>query len=392
MRSCHHQPGEDTTTFVRASRDTERWLEELSQSIALVTLALQFAKGLNSDFDFQRLKEVANSISHDRLSRVELQLLPILASALDEVLPNHPANALALGAKRRAAAEALLADSAARIAAESLRAQGLPSVRLKGLALVGDYEAMGWRRPMGDADLLIVEPTSWKVVEETLIKVGFNPAPGSVHARNFDLPNGRRVDIHRFISTPNAYPVSLQRLIPLVVASNTSSRQESELPAEVHMAHAIEHAMRWNPILPARSISDIAVIQHTSPNVDWQVVHDLLCEWAANRNGRAFLAVLARAGIVPMQAVSTQSGRAEEDVWLQTWATADPRRSWIKQSITFFGLVPRRLSRKDPDFVYSNYLRGLWSLRPEESISAAITHRIKQRVTYRRNLPQYIHE
>jgi len=378
---------------VKVSRDTQRWLDELSGSIALVSLALGELRGDTSDSWRERLRSVADSVSQDRLTRVELQLLPVLATALDRNLPDHPATALALGAKRRAAAEALLAKTAALTAANALHERGLPTAPLKGLALAETYEALGWRRPMGDADLLVVAPTSWETVEDTLVNAGFLPAPGSVHARNFDLPDGRRVDVHRFISTPNAYPEATQRLMEYVSSNPTSTWKGCELPAEVHMAHAIEHAMRWNPIIPARSVSDIAAIQCMYTDLDWMSVHFLLIDWGANRNGRALLAVLANAGIIPAGAVRESAiNHEEEDVLLQTWATADPRQSWIKQSVTYFGLVPRRLSRKNPDFNYGDYLRGLWSLGPTDSISAAITSRVKRRLAHGRNLPQYIHE
>jgi len=86
---------------VNVSRDTRQWLELLNQPIALVSLAFDELRGEITETWMRRLREVADGISHDRLTRIELQLLPILATALDNHFPDHPATALALGAKRK---------------------------------------------------------------------------------------------------------------------------------------------------------------------------------------------------------------------------------------------------------------------------------------------------
>ena len=376
---------------MNVSRDTRRWLEQLNRPIALVKLASDELRGQISESWISRLRELADGISHDRLTRIELQLLPILATALDKHFPDHPATALALGAKRRAAAEALLARTAARTAAEALAAHGLSTTYLKGLALAPTYEQLGWRRPMGDADLLILDPTSWTEVDFTLRGSGFTlVTPYAVHARNFDLPDGRRVDIHRFISTPNAFPAALQRVRALISTADQAGRLGKTLPPEVHMAHAIEHAMRWSPIVPARSISDIVALQEANIGLDWKLVHDLLVYWAADRNGQALLARLVEADLIPTSATRVYDRRdRSEDRWLQAWSTTDPRRTWIKQPVVYFGLLPRRLARKDPGFKYSEYLRNLWSLDAHDPIAPAVASRVRRRLIRGRKLTQY---
>jgi len=376
---------------VNVSRDTRRWLELLDQPIALVSLALDELRGEITETWIRRLHEVADGISRDRLTRVELQLLPILATALNNHFSDHPATALALGTKRRAAAETLIAETAARAAAEALEAHGLSTAPLKGLALAETYEQLGWRRPMGDADLLILDPTSWSEVEASLRDSGFALAtPYAVHARNFDLPDGRRVDVHRFISTPNAFPDALQGLRVLASTADQAGRLGKALPPEVHMAHAIEHAMRWSPIVPARSISDIVALQQANVGLDWKLVHELLVHWSADRNGHALLARLVEAVLIPSNATWACHRRdRSEDRWLQAWSTTDPRRTWIKQPVVFFGLIPRRLARKDTDFKYSEYLRNLWSLDAQDSIAPAVASRVRRRLISGRKLTQY---
>lgn len=365
----------------------------MAEPISMVQLALAHAQS-NEPHDFAaRIQLLADGVSTDRLSRTELQLLPVVASALASALPHHPATPVAEGAKRRAAAEALLAGSAAVAAARALGHQGLTVAPLKGTALSDRYEALNWRRPMGDADILVLEDASWEDIDRALVTEGFTRAPGSYHARNYDLPDGRRVDIHRFVSTPNSFPQALHPCIAGLVTTEIDSSGFRHLAPEFHMAHAIEHAMRWNPIPPARSISDIAAIQASVPSLDWTCVHDLLHEWCAGINGIALVDVLVRGDVLPADAAKANAAPISvTDLWIQRLAPVDPRESWLSQSLTYFGLVPWRLHRNSKSFDYAQYLRALWSLEEGETLTSAATARVSRRLRYGRNLPQYIHD
>jgi hypothetical protein len=359
----------------------------------MVTLALEALRPQQSLSWETAMVDLANSLSQDRLTRTELQLLPVLATALAQILPHHPATSLALGAKRRAAAEAMLAHSAAGEAAQALARNHLSVAPLKGIALDGAYARFGWRRPMGDADLLVVDPPSWAELETVLKHAGFTTGPGSVHARNFDLPDGRRVDIHRYLSVPNAFPGALSQALPLLYTPDLNDPHYQQLPSEFHMAHAIEHAMRWNPIPPARSITDIAVLQISAPDLDWHLVHQLLLSWAADRNGCALINALVDSGILPTHAKQTSlQSKDLTAIWLQALVTADPRRSWARQLAAYLALVPLRLKKNDEHFTYRDYLRNLWNLDPKETMFGAVQSRLQNRLHYGRNLPQYIHE
>lgn len=365
----------------------------MSGAIAMVRAAVMHSRGKHDDGLQQETNRLADGVSTDRLSRTELQLLPVLASSFIDLVPDHPATPIAEGAKRRAAAEALLSQSAATSAASALADHGLTVAPLKGLALSGTYESLNWRRPMGDADLLILEQASWADVDAALTSHDFRRAPGSHHARNYDLPDGRRVDVHRFVSTPNAFPRALRQAIPALVERLSVAVPFRQLAAEFHMAHAIEHAMRWNPIPPARSISDIAAIQESTPNLDWLIVHRLLTEWCAAINGRALVTVLVEAEILPTRAIDRQPlHTSPSDRWIQRLAPRDPRTSWVGQSATYFGLIPWRLWRNVEGFSYREYLRSLWSLHEGQSLAHAAGTRVSRRLRYGRNLPQYIHE
>lgn len=359
----------------------------------MVKLAVEHLHGEHTSLWIQQLEQVAEGVSRDRLTRTELQLLPVLASALDEALPDHPATSIALGTKRRAAAEGLLARSAATHATDALNVHGIPVAPLKGLALEASYAELGWRRPMGDADLLILASIPWSVIVDALHKAGFTQGPRTTHARNFDLPDSRRVDVHQYMSPPNAYPDAVETAIMASTFSDPDEPLNAQLSPEFHVAHAIEHAMRWNPIPPARSISDIAVLQQTSPNLDWALVHRLLVTFGADRSGFALLTSLERAGIVSRDAVpSAQWKHHSSDGWLQAWSTADPRKTWLAQPIVFVGLIPWRLRRHNRQFSYRAYLRDLWGLAETDSIPAAIWQRMKSRLAHGRNRPEFNHE
>jgi len=358
----------------------------------MVSLALASLEVNPGENWFDAITTLADGVSQDRLTRTELQLLPVLATALERVVPEHPATGIAMGAKRRAAAEALLAQTVARQAAEALATEGLSVAPLKGIALEGHYAHIGWRRPMGDADLLVLNAATWEEIEHAAVQAGFARGPGSVHARNFDLPDGRRVDIHRFVSTPNAFPSSLAEVTPLARSSDTDHSHWKQLPGEFHMAHAIEHAMRWSPIAPARSISDIAVLQRTGHELDWCQVHGLLMSWAADLNGSALINTLVRAGILPTHAGSkNRNGTKRGAKLLQAFVTSDPRASWTRQPTTYFALIPWRLRRRDPQFSYRDYLRSIWSMDPDDSMFEAIMTRLRSRRRHGRALPQYEH-
>jgi DNA-binding transcriptional MocR family regulator len=372
---------------------THKWIRQFTKPISMVKLALE-GMGTERDHSWETaMLDLAGSLSLDRLTRTELQLLPVLATALAQILPHHPSTTVALGAKRRAATEALLAQSAARTAAQALARSHLSVVPLKGIALDGLYADFGWRRPMGDADLMVVDSPSWEKLTAILKQAGFTAGPISVHARNFDLPDGRRVDIHRYVSTPNAFPKALSQVLPLLYSPDPNDPYSKQLPLEFHMAHAIEHGMRWNPIPPARSISDIAVIQLTAPDLNWHIVHQLLLSWAADQNGSALIDVLVAAGILPTHAKQAREQTKDlVDIWLQAMMTADPRRSWIRQFAAYHALVPLRLRMNDKQFMYQGYLRSVWSLDPKESLLEAARSRLRMRLHHGRNLPQYMHD
>lgn len=361
--------------------------------MSLVHTARSFARGeYEADFE-SRVHDIAAGVSTDRLSRMELQLLPVVASALAAVLPDHPATSIAAGAKRRAAAEAMLAEDAAGIAASALADHGLTVAPLKGLALSSAYESLTWRRPMGDADLLIIEQVSWEDIDSTLTSSGFRRAPRHFHARNYALPDGRQVDLHRFVSTPNAFTGALSQALSSLVESPSVGSPLRVLTAEFHMAHAIEHAMRWNPILPARSISDIAAIQESTRSLDWEIVHALLRDWTAALNGRALIAGLVEADILSECAIELHPVATPlSDQWIQYLAPMDPRTSWFGYSASYFALIPWRLWRHGEDFSYREYLRSLWSLHESESLARATGNRIAMRLRYGRNFPTYSHE
>lgn len=361
--------------------------------MSLVHTARSFARGeYEADFE-SRVHDIAAGVSTDRLSRMELQLLPVVASALAAVLPDHPATSIAEGAKRRAAAEAMLAENAASIAASALSDHGLMVAPVKGLALNTRYEALGWRRPMGDADLLSLQDASWDEIRDAVTSVGFQPGPISNHAHNYDLPDGRRADIHRFVSPANSFPAAMVGVIPDLLETGTTSSPMRELMPEFHMAHAIEHAMRWNPIPPARSISDIAAIQESSSVLDWPVVHRLLRQWCADRTGLALINALVERELLPETAIDRDPVHLPiSDRWLQNLATSDPRESWIGQPVSYFGLIPWRLNRHDSSFSYREYLRALWNLGDGESLTSGTWIRISRRRRYGRNLPQYTQE
>lgn len=295
-----------------------RWVDALEVPMRITALAVRIHRDPRSTGVVEELRQVADAVSLDGLTRTELQLLPILAGSLAQRLPDHPATRIAQGAKRRAAAEGLMAESGARDALDALSEGGLSAAALKGLALAPRYAALGWRRPMGDADVLLTRDAPWADLEGLLGTRGFEPGPGTLHAHNFDLPDGRRVDVHRWLSVDTAFPAAIADTRSRLIHRPDGALGGWELPAEIHMAHTIEHAMRWNPIPPARSVADVAALALTSPDLSWVDVWSVLESWGKADNARVFVERLAAVEVVPETALR-QPTRATRplDRWCQ---------------------------------------------------------------------------
>lgn len=367
-----------------------RWVDGLDVSMRITSLAVRIHRDPPSPGIGEELRQVADTVSLDGLTRTELQLLPILAGSFQRWLPDHAATRIAQGAKRRAAAEGLMAESAARAALDALSEGGISAAALKGLALSPRYATLGWRRPMGDADLLLTRDAPWSELEGLLKAHGFAPGPGTLHAHNFDLPDGRRVDVHRWLSIDTAFPAAIAGTRACLIRRPDGALSGWELPVEIHMAHTIEHAMRWNPIPPARSVADVAALALTSPELSWVDVWSVLESWGKADNARVFVERLAAAEVVPKTALREPTRETRTlDRWCQALDTLDPRESFASGAGRHLVVMPLRLRQRGSHLTYREYLRNLWEVDPRESLTRVAWGKALRKIRYGRDLPEF---
>ncbi len=173
---------------------------------------------------------------------------------------------------------------------DRFREAGIPTLVLKGAALVLRYYADVGLRPMDDADVLV--PTErvleaivllrrmgwrerryreWSQVDPTII--------ATRHSWEFSNEAGDRVDLHWHALSTSCFPGADDPLWrgaePLMIGSAPSLA----LNATDALMHTCAHGGCWNPLPPVRWVSDaMHVLRSAADHIDWQRVVDMV-QW-----------------------------------------------------------------------------------------------------------------
>jgi len=210
----------------------------------------------------------------ETLDSGSLRLLPLLYTNLRALGVDHPRLALLKGTYRKAWYQntLLLRDLAALLRA--LHAAGVPTMILKGAALVhGAYPDVA-TRPMGDVDVLVPVDDAERGID-VLRRAGLRPThPVTrhrlplVHSVGFEGPSGRKVDLHWHLVEEDCRPGADEGFWERSVAVTVEGVQTRALDATDQLFHACVHGVRWQREPPLRWVADATVVVRAG-QVDW---------------------------------------------------------------------------------------------------------------------------
>ncbi|MEX1020394.1 MAG: nucleotidyltransferase family protein [Litorilinea sp.] len=167
-----------------------------------------------------------------------------------------------------------------------LHAAGIPTLTLKGAALVSQYYPTVGTRPMGDFDVLVphaqaeaalavLDAAEWRPVG--LAHSQITPALLQVrHAQNFSGPNRRQIDLHWYALAGSMDPALDRQLWdqaqPLTLHNVTT---QTLCPTD-QLIHVCVHGAAWSSVPPVRWIPDAVMTlraaadaANPAPAIDW---------------------------------------------------------------------------------------------------------------------------
>ena len=217
---------------------------------------------------------LARAPSFEALDHGSLRLLPLLYGNLRALGVDHPHLALLKGTYRKAWYQntLLLQDLAALLRA--LHAAGVPTLILKGAALVRTVYPDVASRPLGDVDVLVRGDDAVRGIE-VLRRAGLRPShpvtPGRlplVHSVGFEGPAGRKVDLHWHLVEEDCRPGADDGFWERAVPATVESVKTLALDATDHLFHACVHGARWQREPPLRWVADATLLARTGA-VEW---------------------------------------------------------------------------------------------------------------------------
>jgi hypothetical protein len=158
---------------------------------------------------------------------------------------------------------------------------GIPTLALKGVALIQCYYHERGLRPMEDADILV--PTAKALESMTLLKkFGWQPVffdrPETriaiIHSTPFVNADGQQIDLHwhPFWECFNAHDDSdyWKQATPIKI----NDAPTLALNPTHELLHTCWHGARWNEVPPIRWVADaMAILEATHSQIDW---HELI--------------------------------------------------------------------------------------------------------------------
>jgi hypothetical protein len=168
---------------------------------------------------------------------------------------------------------ALLACAALLL--EALHSAGIPTLALKGVALVVHHYRDAGVRPMSDFDVLV--PTSaGRAAAEALQAAGWTPRhpvrPRDIrltHSAVFDDAHGHAVDLHWHVFAESCRPRDDDAFWAHAVALQVDGVHTRALAPADQLLHVCVHGEKWALVPGIRWVAD-AVVVLRSGEVDWR--------------------------------------------------------------------------------------------------------------------------
>ena len=320
------------------------------------------------------------------------QLLPLVWANLAHQGVRDPALERLAGFYRdtRVRVEALLA-AAGRLLA-GLHAAGIPTLVLKGGALVVGYYRDTGVRPMSDLDVLV--PTSAATAARGILQEqGWSPrfrwsAVGvrMTHAAVFDGAHGLPIDLHWHVFAeccrPDDDAALWERSIPIEIGG-VATRALS--PAD-QLMHVCVHGEKWVHVPGIRWVADGVVVMRAAA-VDWErLVQEATRRQFVRRLGKQ-LAYLRHAVDAPVPAdvlaalATTPASRLEQLEHALGVRERLPSNSLLAHWFTHARSAPA--GAVGSLLTFPRYLQAIWHLEGVSAVPGAAVIRMRRRLPAR---------
>jgi len=206
-------------------------------------------------------------VGRERIDYPSQRLIPMLYAKLAALGVEHPDMLWYKGVYRHTWSTNHALLHAALPLLRELRANGVRTMLLKGIALVVHYHRDYGLRPMADLDLL-VRAADRVAAAKVLAGAGWRGEIVSPHAQNF-VKDGRECDLHWHLLLECCAPEDDDDLWR---AATTAAIRGVEVdvidPADM-LLHLCAHGIRGDPTAPIRWIVDAMTVLRSEGGVDW---------------------------------------------------------------------------------------------------------------------------
>lgn len=157
-------------------------------------------------------------------------------------------------------------------ALRAMNAAGIPTIALKGAALIAHYYKDFGVRPIGDFDVLV--PTQQRAAAEAILaQFGWTPREfvPIYNSRAYENTNGGEIDLHWHLLSE-----CLDANADADFWQGAISAQVGEVPMRIlnsadMLLHICMHGYRWNATPPIRWVADASTILNAaSDDLDWE--------------------------------------------------------------------------------------------------------------------------
>jgi hypothetical protein len=325
----------------------------------------------------------------NHLSRSASRLLPLLCENLVRLGIDDPLLPQLRGVRRRTwLANQVLFNEVAPLIGK-LESAGVPTLLLKGAALVGTLYNSPGLRPMGDLDLLVPVGMSERALEiaqssQWACPYALTPHFLSMrHAVDLVSPNGQHCDLHWRLLQESGEDWERELWAASVGVELRGIRSRALGPAD-QLLHLCAHAMRGGRVLSMLpGIADAVLLLETH-SIDWDrlvaftrrsgyllQVLDALAFLRRSLGAAVPDAVLAALEATPV------AGCDRLEYGAASWPTSTPRTAVV---LWCDYLRLARYNRRSASLSFAEYLSANWGLASVGELPFEFTRRVGRRL------------